>query len=411
MLPIQYWVTHTQTPVYFLYTPLLPIFDLRVIFDAGSARDGKNPGIAEITHRLLYEGTAKLSAEKVAERFENIGAIFSAFSDQDMAVVSLRTLAQNKFLMSALKTLTMLLSAPLFSKKGLEHQKKLLISLFEHQEHSPSDLAENAFFSALYLNHPYATPISGVKKSVITLEPEQVSHFYREYYAAQNARIVIVGDLRLKQAEKIANEISESLPQGKRAKKMLIARNSNTKEIKKIQYNSTQTHILMGQVGVNYASLDYFSFCVGNYILGGNSSVSKLGRSVREKEGLVYDIRSYFLPLAARGPFLISFQTQAKKVQFALEIVEKTLTEFITKKPLSVELQIAKDHIVKGYSLHFDSNSAIVGNLLELAFYDLPLDYFDTFTDKILAVTAEQIFAVFKRHIDPRKMVVVLVGK
>jgi len=411
MLPIQYWATHTQTPVYFVCTPILPILDLRVIFDAGSARDEENPGIAQITHNLLYEGTAKLSAEKIAERFENIGAIFGTFHDQDVAVVSLRTLTYNKFLMSALKTFITLLNAPLFSKEGLDHQKKMLISLLEHQEQSPSDLAENAFFSALYRDHPYATPVNGTKESVLALEPEQISNFYKQYYTAQNARIVMVGDLKLKQAEKMANEISENLPQGKRARKLLIASSATIKEIKKIQYSSTQTHVFMGKVGINHSDSDYFSFCMGNYILGGDPSISKLGQSVREKEGLVYDIRSYFLPLTYRGPFLISFQTQAKKASFALEVVRKTLVDFISKKPLCVELQRAKDHIVKGYSLHFDSNSAIIGNLVELAFYDLPLDYFNTFTGKILAVTEDQIFAAFKKYIDPDKMVVVLVGK
>lgn len=411
MLPIQHWITSTQTPVYFVKTPELPILELRLIFDAGSRHDGEHPGIAELTHNLLREGTATLSAEQVANQLENIGAIFSTSNDQDMAIVSLRTLTQQSFLTPALKTLTDLLNAPLFSKQGFLHQQKLLLSLLEHQEQSPADLAENALFAALYPHHPYKTPAIGTKKSVLELKPEQMASFYHQYYSAQNARIIMVGDLSLSQAKEIAEMLSRKLPQGKQALKLPEALPTTTEKIEKIIYASEQTHILMGQIGINRADPHYFPLYVGNYILGGDPLVSKLGQSVREKKGLAYDIHSYFFPLACKGPFLISFQTRGQKAQLALDTARKTLNNFIAKKPLATDLEAAKNNIIKGYNLRFDSNRAIAGNLVLLAYYDLPLDYFNTFTDKISAVTREQVHAAFKTQVKPENMIVVFLGK
>lgn len=142
MLPIQHWNTSTKTPVYFISTPELPILELKIIFDAGSARDGKYPGMAELTHNLLSEGTAQLSAEQVADHFENVGAIFNTSNDQDMAIVSLRTLTQKNFLNPALETLTTILSNPAFSKSGFEHQQKLLFSFLDRS--TRSDVAPGA---------------------------------------------------------------------------------------------------------------------------------------------------------------------------------------------------------------------------------------------------------------------------
>ena len=410
MLPIKHWTTTTQTPVYFVRTPTLPILELRIIFDAGSARDGKNPGIAELTHNLLREGTAKLSAEKVSDQFDNVGAIFTTFNDQDMAIIRLRTLTHDHFITSALKTLTTLLNAPAFSKTGFVRQQKLLLSYLKHQEQSPNDIAENAFFAALYPHHPYETPIMGIKANVLKITPAQIAHFYQKYYTAQNARIVMVGDLTQEKAEKIANQLSQKLPQGKRAKKLSMATNTTPAKIENILYQSTQTHVFMGQVGINHTDSRYFPFYVGNYMLGGDPLISQLGQSVREKKGFVYDIHSYFLPLAYKGPFLINFQTHHQKVQLALNTVQKTLADFMTKKSLEVALKVAKNHLIKGYSLQFDSNNAIAGHLVELAFYDLPLDYFDTFMQKIAAVTLEQVRNAFKMLVQPDKMLVVAVG-
>ena len=411
MLPIQHWITSTQTPVYFVKTPELPILELRLIFDAGSRRDGQYPGIAELTHNLIREGTAKLSAEQVAHQLENIGAIFHTSNDQDMAIISLRTLTQQNFLTPALETLTALVNAPSFSSQGFLHQQKLLLSLLDHQEQSPADLAENALFAALYPHHPYKTPPIGTKKSVLKLTPEQIANFYRQYYSAQNAHIVMVGDLSLGQAKKIATMICRKLPQGTQAPKLGEVAPTTAEKIQKITYDSEQTHILMGQIGINRSDSNYFPLYVGNHILGGDPLVSKLGQSVREQKGLAYDIHSYFFPLACKGPFLISFQTRSQKAQLALDTARKTLKNFIAKKPLETDLQAAKDNIIKGYSLRFDSNRAIAGNLVVLAYYDLPLDYFNTFTDKVLAVTREQVHTAFKAQVKPENMVVVFLGK
>jgi zinc protease len=411
MLPIQHWITSTQTPVYFVKTPELPVLELRIIFDAGSARDGKYPGLSELTHNLLREGTAQLSAEQLADQFENIGAIFHAASDHDMAVVSLRTLTRKRFFIPALQTLTTLLNAPLFSKQGFAHQQKLLLSLLKHQEQSPRDLAENAFFAALYPHHPYKNPPIGIKKSILELTPEHTAEFYREYYCAQNARIVMVGNLILSRAKKIAEEISQKLPQGRRAVKLPVAANLTAAKTKKIIYPSTQTHILMVQVGIHRMDPDYFSLYVGNYILGGDPLASKLGQAVREKKGLAYDIRSYFLSLACKGPFLISFQTRSEKAQLALDIAQKTLNTFIAKKPQASELEAAKNNLAKGYNLRFDSNAAIAGNLVTLAFYDLPFDYFDTFIDRISSVTPLQVYTAFNTRIKPHNMAVIFLGE
>lgn len=411
MLPIQPFITSTQTPVYFIHTPELPILELRIIFDAGSARDGNHPGIAELTHHLIREGTATLSEEQVAEQFDQVGAIFGTVNDQDMSIVSLRTLTTKNFLDPALTTLTALLHAPLFPTAGFLQQQKLQLAMLEHQAQSPGDIAENAFFELIYPNHPYQTPALGNKKSIQQLTASQASDFYQRYYTAQNARIVMVGDLTRKQAEKIAEKICQALPKGQRAAPLPLAKPTNQSKIKTIPYPASQTHILIGQVGIDRNDPHYFGLYVGNYILGGDPLVSQLGQAVREKKGLVYDIRSHFLPLQAKGPFLISFQTRQEKATLALTTAQKTLATFMNQPPTQSQLQSAKDHLIKGYPLHFDSNNALAGHLVDLAFYELPLDYFLTFTQKISAVTTDEIYTAFKNTLHPDKMVVVQVGK
>ena len=67
--------------------------DMRVVFDAGSARDAGQPGVASLTNALLDQGAAGLDAGAIARGFEQQGAKLSGGVDRDMAWLSLRSLS------------------------------------------------------------------------------------------------------------------------------------------------------------------------------------------------------------------------------------------------------------------------------------------------------------------------------
>src|SRR4030067_509010 len=88
---IEHWVAANGARVYFVAAPELPIVDIQVAFDAGSARDGNFPGLATLTNLLLDDGAAGLNADQIAEGLEGVGASMGASSSRGMATVSLRS--------------------------------------------------------------------------------------------------------------------------------------------------------------------------------------------------------------------------------------------------------------------------------------------------------------------------------
>ena len=120
---------------------------------------------------------------------------------------------------------------------------------------------------------------------------------------------------------------------------------------------------------------------------------------------------SYFNPLADKGPFVIGLQTKNEQATKALEVVRDTLHQFITHGPSEHELSSAKQNLTGRFPLRLDSNKSIASNLLNIGFYNLPLDYLDTYRDNINAVTKEQVYTAFKQHIDPQQMFIITVGK
>ena len=166
----------------------------------------------------------------------------------------------------------------------------------------------------------------------------------------------------------------------------------------------------MGQPGMHRGDPDYFVLYLGNHILGGSGLVSLLSEQVREQRGLSYSVYSYFSPMRRDGPFIAGAQTQNAKAGEAREVMRATLRRFIDEGPTEEELTAAKKNVTGGFPLRIASNAKIVEYLAVIGFYGLPLDYLDTFTDRIEAITAKQIQDAFRRRVHPERFVTVVVG-
>lgn len=408
---IDHWQTEQGSRIFFVRTESLPLADIAVAFDAGSARDGEQQGLASLTAGMLDSGAGKWSADDIAQRFESVGAQFGSGISRDMATVTLRTLTDKPLFDKALSTLEEILSKPAFNEADFQREQKRTLAALKQREESPGELANIAFYKALYGNHPYAHPEDGIIDTVSKFKTDDLRRFYRQYYVAANAIIVIVGDLTRRQAEQTASKLLANLPTGGKPKPLPDVVLPNKADRLHIEFPSTQTHVLVGEPGIERKDPDYFSLYVGNHILGGGGLVSKLFNEIREKRGLAYQAASYFMPMVKKGPFVLGLQTRNDQTDQALQILNKTLDDFIAKGPTEDELIAAKKNITGGFALRFDTNKELASYVAMIGFHDLPLDYLDTFQHNIEKVTAASITDAFKRHIDLNLLQTVTVGR
>ena len=408
VLDIHHWVTSQGTPVYFVETKQVPMLVVDIAFDAGSGRDDFLPGIAFLTNALLNKGNAGLTAKQIAEGFENIGARYGYSVTPDMAILELKTTTEN--LPEALVNFTKILK-PDFPLSAFKQEKKQQQMAIAQNKEIPDAIAQDALYTAIYPHHPYGRPVLGIQASVERIQHQDIKSFYQRYYTARNAVLSLSGDIDLKTAKKIAEQITREIPVGEKAKPLPKALPESKSIQEDISYPSEQTTIELGQVGISRDDPDYFPLMVGNYTLGGGTLVSLLSTEIREKRGLTYNISSYFYPMAAQGPFIVSLATRTEKSKEALQLTKKVLEEFVSHGPSSSELKAAKQFINGNFTLRFETNDAIAEALINMGFYQLPLDNFDTYLSRINAVTSEQVKMAFQKHIHPNQMMIITVGK
>jgi zinc protease len=177
-----------------------------------------------------------------------------------------------------------------------------------------------------------------------------------------------------------------------------------------IPFASAQAHLLVGQPGYARTDPDHLALVVGNHILGDGGFTSRLTQEVREKRGLTYGVDSHFAPGLHAGAFTIALQTRPDQAQQALLLVRQVLADFVAEGPTEAELQAAKDHLMGGFPLMLDGNLKLLDNVANIAWNGLPLDYLDTWTLRVQALTVPAIRDALARKLQPERMVTVVLG-
>lgn len=409
-IPIHHWKTRNGIATYFVPTEGLPMVDIVVTLSAGSARDGNQPGLASLTSSLLDEGTKTRSAEVIARTFEDVGAIYDTDVDRDRIRISLRSLTDPVILAPVIDLLAEILAKPAFSDISIQQLKNQILVSLKKEQQQPGMIAARAFFTGIYPNHPYGHLIVGTPKSVSNISRTDIVQFHQNYFVNENAIITIVGGLHRDRAKSLSETIAAALLTGKKAAAIpdvipLAAGADN-----RIPFPSQQTHVILGQPCCAVIDPDYFPLLVGNYILGEGSLVARLFKEVRDKRGLVYSVVSRFTRLQKPGPFTINLQTQTTKASEAIQTMKDTFAHFIKEGPTDAEMTAAKKGIIGGFPITIGNNAQIAEMISNMTFYGLPINFLNTYQTQVEKVTKEDVRKAFEKHLDPNKMLLVVVG-
>ena len=405
------WQTANGVEVYFVEAPEIPMLDVRLVYKAGSAQDGELHGIASLTASLMDEGAGDMDANAFNDRLADTGAAFNAGALRDMAWLSMRTLSEDKYSVPALDLFRQVAKAPKFSEDAVQRAKAATISRIRREASSPGTTANNAIRRAVFGKHPYAHPTRGEEDTISAISQADIKRFHERYYVAENAILAIVGALTQDQAAALADKITADLPSGTAAGPIPPVSLLGKKSEQRIDFDSIQSHVRLGMPGMQRGDKDYVALFVGNHVLGGGGLVSLLFDEVREKRGLSYGVNSYFAPSEQLGIFVASLQTDGSQVDEALKVLLDTIDTFIKDGPPADRLESAKQNLIGGFPLRIDSNSETIEYISMIGFYGLPLDYLETFPQKVAAVDAAQIKDAFSRRVNLDRSAVVIVGK
>ncbi|WAI87648.1 putative zinc protease [Psychrobacter sp. SC65A.3] len=417
---IQQFKTKAGVPVLFVPTTALPIVDIDLRFNAGSARDGSISstgfGIANMTATMLEQGSKRLDENEFTRAVETLGINLGSSAYKDMFTVSLRSLSDDKHLLPAIDLMTQMLIEPSFNEQILARNKARLLVGLQQQKQDPSSLASLAFDKALYGSHPYAHPSVGTLETVPNITRQQLIDFKNRYLVAANASLSMTGNLTLAQAKKLAENITAGLPTGQAAPILPEPKLLTKSQHIHIPFPSTQTTVLMGQLGDKRATdpqaqQKQTNFAVGNEVLAGGDFNARLMTEIRQNLGYTYGISGSMSPMLTRGPYQIGFSTRNDKARAAidasLDVINNTLKNGIT----STEMKLTTDNLKNSFPMGFASNAGINGLLGMMNFYQLPTSYLSNYVNRIEQVKLAEVNQTLRDTLKPDDFLIVTVGE
>ncbi len=417
---IEHFKTSAGVPVSFVRATTLPIVDIDLRFNAGSARDGtiraNGFGIANMTATMLTQGTKSLSEDDFTRAVETLGINLNSSAYKDMFIVSLRSLSDDNHLLPAVDLMTQMLTQPNFDPSILARNKARLLVGLQQQKQDPNSLASLAFDKTLYGTHPYAHPSSGTLETVPSIEKKDLTDFQNRYLVAANASLAITGNLSLDEAKKLADDITVNLPMGTKAAILPEPKPLTKAQHIHIPFPSTQTTVLMGQLGNKRATdpeaqQQQTNFAVGNEVLAGSNFNARLMTEVRQNLGYTYGISGSMNPMLTRGPYQIGFSTRNDKARDAIDaslaVIDDTLGSGISNH----EMRLTTDNMKNSFPMGFASNAGINGLLGMMNFYQLPDSYLTDYMTRIDKVKLSEVNQTLRNTLEPDKFLIVTVGQ
>jgi zinc protease len=390
----------------------LPVVTLHLLIDAGASHEDEAfAGLAAFTADLLDAGAAGRSAAELAEATESLGVHLDAGASWDAAYVSLTALRSR--VEPALEILADLVRRPDFPLNEFERVRDQKISEILQRRSDPRSLATEAVARFIYSrSSPFRRPMGGTLESLRNLTRADLVRFHGERFRPVGTSIIVAGDASVDEIRPLLDaHLSDwaGAPEPARAVPAAEPLTTDPQLVIVDRPGAVQSEIRVGHLGVARSTPDYFPLIVANSVLGGMFT-SRLNLNLRERHGFTYGASSGFTMRRQPGAFLVSTAVQTEVTAAALREIFSELRSIREAPVTPAELADARSYLAGVFPLRLQTTEGTASRLAELALYDLPLEYFDGYRDRILEVDAEGAAAAARRHVRPDEAAVVIVG-
>jgi len=398
-------------PLFFAETPGLPVVSVSVLLEAGGIHEAEeSAGLSVLTNSLLESGAGGRNAARIAEEIENLGIQLSIGSSWDFAHLDVTGIRSR--MPAALEVVGELIREPTFPGSEVERLRGEQLASILQRRAEPRGLANEMAARFIFSSDtPFSRPLSGTSHTVEKLSREEVTRFHSQRFMPEGTAVVIAGEIGISKAMDLASSRlgDWSVPASQPPAKVTAPRSAARQVVIVDRPGSVQSEIRVGHIGVDRSTPDYFSILVMNAILGGAFS-SRLNLNLRERHGFTYGVSSGFVMRKQPGPFVVSTAVQTEVTGAALREILHELRTIREGHVSEAEIGDARAYLAGTFPLALQTTSGVASRLAEIAAYGLPLDHFEDYRDRLLAVDVDGVLTAARERLHPEAAAIVIVG-
>ncbi|HVX30546.1 MAG TPA: pitrilysin family protein [Nitrolancea sp.] len=375
------------------------VFDIRL--SAGSIADGSLPGLASFTSRMLSRGSSGRTFAELNEELDSLGAAISAGAGREYADVTGKSLKEDA--PRLVELIADLLRHPTFPDDELERVREQSLNGLKQALNDTRAVASQALREMIYPEgHPYRHRSLGTDESLRAITRDELLRFHREHFRPDQMIVAVAGGLEVEAAWKLIEDALGNWQVDGPAPEIAIPDVEPLPTVER--HDSTvpgkiQADIALGVPSLSRADPDYEALRMANMILGRLGMMGRLGASVRERQGMAYYASSSLGSGLGRGIWSAYAGVDPDNIERAIDSMIEEIDRLRAEPVTEDELADAKSFLIGSLPLGMESSDSIADSALDIAFYNLGIDYVDLLPARIRALTAADLQAAAQRYL------------
>jgi predicted Zn-dependent peptidase len=356
--------------------------------DTGTRDERPNEaGASHFLEHLLFKGSERMPARYISETFDAIGAQSNAFTSKEYTCFWARLVDTEIGIGTEL--LAEMLQRPAFRVNEIDSERNVVIEEINMNEDDPSDVAVEAFFTALFADHPLERPVLGTRTSITEMTPEDIAGYWKRRYGTGSTVVAIAGNVEHEQAvELVMDQFGDWTPEAEGGHQKETPTFSSLVNV--VSRDTEQAHLVIGGDSIDRTDEGRYADTVMHHILGGGMS-SRLFQTIREERGLAYAVQSFSMPFAETGAWAVYVGTTPANAHTVLDLVLQEVEGMATSGVTEEELERAKGHMRGSLALSMEDTNTRMTRLGRAEVFGLPHLSLDERLAKVEAITADDV--------------------
>tara|TARA_B110000208_G_scaffold145860_1_gene175961 strand:- start:515 stop:2566 length:2052 start_codon:yes stop_codon:yes gene_type:complete len=384
----------------------LPRASARLTIDNKPYFEGKKAGVSGMMGSLMGRGTPSITKDNFNERVDFLGANIGFGSSSSFAA------SLSRYFDEVLGLMADGVKNSQFTQEEFDKEQKITLDGIKSNEKSVTSVARRVENLLTYgANHPYGEYIS--KESVNNITLTDVETNYNRYYRPNNAYLIIQGDIKPKKIKKLVKNLfgdwkTREIPEIEIQKPI----NVETTEINFINMdNAVQSEIaIINNIELKLGDKDYYAALLANRILGG-SGTARLFKNLREDKGYTYGSYSRIRQSRYAASFRATASVRNMVTDSSVVEMMKEINTIRYKKITKSELKNAKAQYIGSFVINVQKPETVAGYALNRELYNLPDNYYETYLEKINAVTIDEVQNAAIKYFRGDKARIIITGK
>ena len=398
------------TVVYLAPSHEFPLINLAITFKGGASLDpAGTPGLAALTARLVREGgTASKPPAEVDETLDFLASEVSVAANDTFTTATLNCLKSN--FPESLSLFLEMLRRPAFDAARLETAKaRSLAQLAQRNDDAGVILGRE--WKRLAFGPDHFEAAEPTAESVAAITREQLQGLHARVFRPGNAIVAVSGDFDEREMLATLEKAIAGWERGAVVPDPVPPKATLAPGMYHVPKAIPQGKVLIGRRSIERDDPDAIPLLVLNEILGGGGFTSRLMQQVRSNEGLAYSVRSINQPrVDYPGDFKAGFESKNATVALATKIVMDEIRRIRAEPVPEEELETARLSLVETLPRRFESKPAMLAVFVNDEWTKRPEGFWQSFRERVEAVTPADIQRVAQKHLDPDSMAILVVG-